>query len=64
MFGIPIEGLANLFCDNEAVYKNSLFAESTLKKKHNLICFYRVREAQSYIWLKSCRYLNEVTTWS
>ena len=45
MFGIPIEGPANVFCDNEAVYKNSSFAESTLKKKHNSICFHRVREA-------------------
>ena len=30
MFGIPIMGEANMFCDNEAVYKNSSFAESTL----------------------------------
>ena len=44
MFGIPIQGEANMFCDNEAVYKNSSFAESTLKKKHNSICFHRVRE--------------------
>ena len=35
MFGIPIMGEANVFCDNEAVYNNSMFAESTLKKKHN-----------------------------
>ena len=44
MFGIPVEGPANVFCDNEAVYKNTAFAESTLKKKHNSICFHRVRE--------------------
>lgn len=44
MFGIPIMGEANVFCDNEAVYKNSTFAESTLKKKHNSICYHRVRE--------------------
>ena len=44
MFGIPIQGEANMFCDNEAVYRNSSFAESTLKKKHNSICFHRVRE--------------------
>ena len=35
MFDIPINGPAQVFCDNEAVYKNSAFAHSTLKKKHN-----------------------------
>ena len=44
MFGIPILGHSNVFCDNESVYKNVAFAESTLKKKHNAICFHRVRE--------------------
>ena len=44
MFGIPIQGPANVFCDNESVFKNASFAESRLKKKHNSICFHRVRE--------------------
>ena len=44
MFGIPIVGPTTVFCDNEAVYTNATFAESTLKKKHNSICFHRVRE--------------------
>lgn len=44
MFGIPINGPAQVFCDNEAVYKNSAFAHLTLKKKHNSIFFHRVRE--------------------
>ena len=42
MFGIPVEGPCNVFCDNETVYKNTSFAESTIKKKHNSICFHRV----------------------
>lgn len=45
MMGVPIEGPARIFCDNEAVYKNSSFADSTLKKKHNSIAYHRVREA-------------------
>ncbi|MGH3053397.1 MAG: Ty1/Copia family ribonuclease HI, partial [Gaiellaceae bacterium] len=45
MMGIPIEGAANVFCDNEAVVKNSTAPESTLKKKHNAISYHRVREA-------------------
>lgn len=44
MFGILIEGPANVFCDNESVYKNATFAESQLRKKHLSICFHRVRE--------------------
>ena len=24
MFGVPIDGSANVFCDNEAVYKNTI----------------------------------------
>ena len=44
MFGIPVDGPSNVFCDNESVYRNASFAESSLKKKHNSICFHRVRE--------------------
>ena len=44
MFGIPVDGPTSVFCDNESVYKNSAFAESTLKKKHLSICFHTVRE--------------------
>jgi hypothetical protein len=47
MMGIPIEGPANVFCDNEAVFKNSAFPESTVKKKHNSIAYHRTREAQA-----------------
>ena len=45
MFGVPIDGFANVFCDNESVFKNASIAESRLKKKHNSVCFHRVREA-------------------
>ena len=45
MFGVPIEGPTNVFCDNEAVTKNSIYPESTLAKKHNAIAYHRTREA-------------------
>ena len=45
MFGIPVEGPTNIYCDNEAVYKNCLIPESTLKKKHHSIAYHRNREA-------------------
>jgi hypothetical protein len=47
MMGIPIQGPANVFCDNEAVFKNSAFPESTVKKKHSSIAYHRTREAQA-----------------
>ena len=45
MFGIPIKGPTNVFCDNEAVFKNTTIPESMLKKKHNSICYHHCREA-------------------
>ena len=40
MFSIPLDRLANVFCDNEAVVKNTTVPASTLKKKHNLIAYH------------------------
>jgi hypothetical protein len=45
MFGIPIEGPTNIYCDNQSVVTNASQPESTLKKKHNSIAYHRVREA-------------------
>ena len=45
MFGIPIEGPTNVFCDNEAVFKNTSIPDSTLKKKLTSICYHWAREA-------------------
>jgi hypothetical protein len=45
MFGIPIDGPTNVYCDNEAVTKNTIYPESTLKKKHNSIAYHRACEA-------------------
>ena len=42
-----MEEPTNVFCDNEAVVKNSTKPKSTLKKKHNAIAYHRVREAQA-----------------
>lgn len=39
MFGIPIEGESNVFCNNEAVYKNASTPESTLSKKQHSIAY-------------------------
>jgi hypothetical protein len=47
MMGVPIDGPANVFCDNESVVKSSTRPESTLKKKHISICYHKVRESQA-----------------
>ena len=44
-FGVPIDGPANVFGDNEAVYKNTSNPDSTLSKKHNAINYHICREA-------------------
>jgi hypothetical protein len=47
MMGIPIDDSTSIYCDNEAVVKSTTAPESTLKKKHNAICYHRAREAQA-----------------
>jgi hypothetical protein len=45
MFGVPIDGPANVFCDNRGVVLNASVPNSTLQKKHNSINYHAVREA-------------------
>jgi hypothetical protein len=44
MLRIPIDGPTRVYGDNGAVVSNSLVPTSTLTKKHNAICYHRVRE--------------------
>ena len=46
-FGIPIDGPAEVFCDNKSVVTNASVPASVLNKRHNAICYHRVREAQA-----------------
>jgi len=45
MFGVPVDGPVNVFCDNRGVVKNASIPESALMKKHNSINYHSVREA-------------------
>ena len=45
MFGVRVDGPANVFCDNSGVVKNTSIPESTLMKKHNAINYHSIREA-------------------
>jgi hypothetical protein len=47
MMGVPLEGSADIYCDNESVFKNATIPESVLQKKHNSIAYHRTREAQA-----------------
>lgn len=45
MFGIPIQGPANVYCDNNGVVQNTSIPHSTLNKKHNSINYHIIRES-------------------
>ena len=45
MFGVPLEGPAQVFCDNQGVLMNTSIPESVLTKKHNAINYHAVPEA-------------------
>ena len=45
MLGMPIDGPANVFCDNNGVMKNTTIPESMLAKKRNAIDYHAIREA-------------------
>ena len=45
MFGVPLDGPADIFCDNRGVVMNASKPQSTLQKKHNAINYHTVCEA-------------------
>ena len=45
MFGVPLDGPCNVFCDNQAVITSTMNAECTLKKKNLSIAYHKAREA-------------------
>jgi len=67
MFGVPLEGPANTFCDNASVLTNSTDLASTLKKKHNSIAYHKIREAVAagtirIAWVDSEKNLADLLT--
>ena len=45
MLGVPIEGPTYLFGDNLSMVTSSTIPSSSLKKRHNMLSYHRVREA-------------------
>jgi len=67
MFGIPLDGPANTFCDNNSVVTNATQPPSTLKKKHNSIMYHKVPEADAantirVAWVNSQKNLADLLT--
>ena len=52
MFGIPLEGPANILGDNESVVGSCSKVEQKLNKKHNAICYHAVCEAAAAGWIR------------
>ena len=44
-FGIPVDGVTDVLCDNASVVNSGQRPESVLSKKHLSICYHKVREA-------------------
>ena len=62
IFRSLILGHADIFYDNEYVYKNTAFSESTHKKKHNSICYIVI---ENMLLLVLCLFITYIpsTTW-
>jgi len=51
MMGVPLDGPAVVWCDNQSVAKGAAVPEAKLNKKHLGICYHAVREASAAkIW--------------
>ena len=47
LFGVPLSGPKNIFCDNNGVVKITIIPECTLSDKHNAINYHCVCEAST-----------------
>jgi hypothetical protein len=54
-FGVPLIGLADIFCDNEAVTTICSTPESTIKKKHHSIGYHFNREAVASVTVRDAK---------
>ena len=50
MFGVPIDGPMNVFCDNCSVFKNLSILDLMLMKKHNAINYHAMRSGCSWYY--------------
>ena len=67
MLGVPIDGKAYMFGDNQSVITSSTIPHSSLNKRHNALSYHRVREAIAsnvlwFFYLKSKDNPSDVLT--
>ena len=58
--GVPLDGPAWLFGDNESVVKSSSIPASTLNKRHNALSYHTMRFAISANIIKFCHIPGDV----
>ena len=66
-FEVQLDGPASIFCDNKLVVTNASVPTSMLNKRHNAICYHRVRESQAagrirVGWIPGKRNLADLST--
>ena len=52
MMSVPMDGPADVFCDNQLVVLTVQKPETRLSKKHNSINYHRIREATAGMWIR------------
>ena len=52
MMGVPMDGPADVFCDNQSVVLTAQKPDTRLSKKHNAINYHRIREAAAGKWIR------------
>ena len=67
MFGMRVEGTANMYVENELVVKSVTMNESRLKKKHLSICYHAVCAAVAggklwIVWVPTGRNIADLLT--
>jgi hypothetical protein len=69
MMGVPLDGKAYMFGDNQSVITSGTIPHSSLNKRHNALAYHHVREAiaSDVIWFfhisRKTNFLGHVTFW-
>ena len=50
--GVPMDGPADVLCDNQSVVLTAQKPDMRLSKKHNSINYHRTREAMAGKWIR------------
>ena len=67
MFGVPLMGPTEVFCDNNSLVLNTSNVESKLNRKHNLLAFHAIRwsvaaEIMRVAWIEGRENISDAMT--